>query len=122
MIRNESEIRVAVLAILVGVLALNGFAGCAIMVLIVLIPWKPFLVVSSYLAQPVVDWRVRKACERQEKGLMQIEQELESFLGGVKQNVGAPVSAFGAFALAGRGSGYSPYAFARRGPATLEGL
>ena len=93
MIRNESEIRVAVLAILVGVLALNGFAGCAIMVLIVLIPWKPFLVVSSYLAQPVVDWRVRKACERQEKGLMQIEQELESFLGGVKQNVGAPVSA-----------------------------
>jgi hypothetical protein len=93
MIKNEAEIRVAVLAILVGVLALNGFGGCSVVVLLVLLPWRPFLVVGGYLAQPVVDWRIRKARERQEKGLgqfVQIEQELDTFLGGGKREFATP--------------------------------
>jgi hypothetical protein len=89
MITNEAEIRVALQAILVSVLALYGFWGCAFVVLVVLLPWKPFMTVGGYLAQPVVDWRIRKSRERHEKGIAQIEQELDAFLamprgGGVR--------------------------------------
>jgi hypothetical protein len=80
MITNEAEIRVALQAILVSVLALYGFWGCAFVVLFILLPWRPFLSVGSYLAQPVVDWRVRKARDRHERGMAQIEQELDAFL------------------------------------------
>jgi hypothetical protein len=80
MITNEAEIRIALQAILVSVLALYGFWGCAFVVLFILLPWRPFLSVGSYLAQPVVDWRVRKARERHERGMAQIEQELDAFL------------------------------------------
>jgi hypothetical protein len=80
MITNETEIRVALQGILVSVLALYGFWGCAFVVLVVLLPWKPFLAVGGYLAQPVVDWRIRKAREAHERGIAQIEQELDAFL------------------------------------------
>jgi hypothetical protein len=59
MITNEAGIRVALQAILVSVLALYGFSGCGFVVLLVLLPWKPFLAVGGYLAQPVVGWRIR---------------------------------------------------------------
>ncbi len=80
MITNESEIRIALQAVLVSVLALYGFWGCAFVVLIILLPWKPILAVGGYLAQPLVDWRIKKARDRHEKGIAQIEQELDAFL------------------------------------------
>ena len=93
MITNEAEIRVALQAILVSVLALYGFWGCAFVVLVVLLPWKPFLAVGSYLAQPVVDWRIRKSRERHEKGIAQIEQELDAFLAMPKGRTTPPAPA-----------------------------
>jgi hypothetical protein len=51
-----------------------------VVVLVILLPWKPIFAVGSYLAQPVVDWRIQKARERHEKGIAQIEQELDAFL------------------------------------------
>jgi len=80
MITNESEIRVALQAILVSVLALYGFWGCAMVVVFILLPWKPLWAVGTYLVQPVVDWRVRKARERHERGMVRIERELDAFL------------------------------------------
>jgi len=80
MITNETEIRIALQAVLVSFLALYGFWGCALVVLVVLLPWKPLLAVGGYLAQPVVDWRMRKARERHEGGIAQIEQELDDLL------------------------------------------
>src|ERR1017187_10637841 len=90
MIKNVAEVRVAVLAILGTVLALNGFVGCALVVLAVLLPWRPVLLVGSYLAQPVVDWRMRKTRKRQETGFGQIELELDTFLGGATKKVTTP--------------------------------
>lgn len=80
MITNETEIRIALQAILVSVLALYGFWGCAFVVLVILLPWKPLLAAGVYLAQPVVDWRMQKARERHEKGIAHIERELDAFL------------------------------------------
>ena len=80
MITNEAEIRIALQAVLISVLALCGSWGCALVVLIILLPWKPIFAVGGYLAQPVVDWRVQKARERHEKGIAQIEQELDVLL------------------------------------------
>lgn len=80
MITNEMEIRVALQAVIVTVLALDGFWGCALVVLAILLPWKPLFAVGSYLTQPLVDWRIKKARERHEKGIAQIEQELDAFL------------------------------------------
>jgi hypothetical protein len=80
MIKNEAEIRIALQAVLVSVLALTGYWGCAAMVLLLLIPWKPIFAVGGYLAQPVVDWRIQKGRERQERGLEQIETELDAIL------------------------------------------
>jgi hypothetical protein len=90
MIKNVAEVRVAVLAILGAVLALNGFVGCALVVLAVLLPWRPLLLVGSYLAQPVVDWHLRKTRKRRETGFVQIERELDTFLGGATKKVTTP--------------------------------
>ena len=87
MITNEAEIRIALQAVLVSVLALYGFWGCALVVLFILLPWKPIFAVGGYLAQPVVDWRIQKARDRHEKGIAQIEQELDALLRAPK---GAP--------------------------------
>jgi hypothetical protein len=99
MITNESEIRIALQAVLISVLALYGFWGCAFVVLFVLLPWKPLLAIGGYLAQPVVDWRVRKARERHENGLAQIEQELDALLRTPKE-MPSPASAASAKAAA----------------------
>jgi len=80
MITNESEIRVALQAVLVGLLAVYGFWGCAFVLLFILLPWKPMLGVGAYLAQPIVDWRFRKARERNLRGMRQIERELDAIL------------------------------------------
>ena len=80
MITNEAEIRVALQVVLASVLASYGFWGWALLVLAILLPWKPLFAVGSYLAQPLVDWRIKKARERHEKGMAQIEQELDAFL------------------------------------------
>src|SRR5689334_22006155 len=80
MITNETEIRIAVQAVLVSVLALTGYWGCAVLVFCLLVPWKPIFAVGGYLAQPVVDWRVQKARDRQEKGFAQLEKELDALL------------------------------------------
>jgi hypothetical protein len=92
MIKNETEIRVAVQAVLVSVLALNGFWGCALVVMVLLLPWSPFLRMGSYLIQPIVDWRIRKASDRHEQGLAQIEHQLDTFLIGSKSEAAAPLS------------------------------
>ena len=84
MIKNEAEIRIALQAVLVSVLALTGYWGCAVMVLLLLLPWKPIFAVGGYLAQPVVDWRIQKGRERQERGLEQIEKELDAILSPLK--------------------------------------
>jgi hypothetical protein len=80
MITSELEVRIALQAVLVSVLALSGCWGCALVMLVILLPWKPILAVGGYLAQPVVDWRAQKACDRHEKGIAQIEQELDALL------------------------------------------
>jgi hypothetical protein len=90
MITNETEIRVALQALLVGVLALYGFWGCALVVVFILLPWKPLLSVGVYLAQPLVDWRFRKAQERQQKGREQIARELDAVLEPGRGKVLAP--------------------------------
>ena len=90
MITNETEIRIALQAVLVSMLALYGFWGCAFVVLIVLLPWKPFLAVGGYLVQPLIEWRFRKARERHERGIAQIEKELDNFLNPPKPEVRTP--------------------------------
>jgi hypothetical protein len=80
MITNEAEIRIALQATIASVLALYGFWGCALLVFLILLPWKPLLAVGGYLVQPVVDWRMQKARNRHEKGIAQIEEELDTFL------------------------------------------
>lgn len=84
MITNEAEIRIALQAVLISVLAISGYWGCAIVVLFILLPWKPIFAVGSYLAQPLVDWRVQKARVRHEKGIAQIEKELDAILSAPK--------------------------------------
>jgi hypothetical protein len=51
-----------------------------LVVLVILLPWKPIFAVGGYLAQPVVDWRVQKSRERHEKGIAQIEKQLDALL------------------------------------------
>jgi len=80
MITNEAEIRIALQATIASVLALYGFWGCALIVFVILLPWKPLLAVGGYLVQPVVDWRMEKARNRHEKSIAQIEEELDAFL------------------------------------------
>ena len=94
MITNEAEVRIALQAVLVSVLALYGFWGCAFMVFIILLPWKPILAVGGYLAQPLVDWRIQKARARHDKGFAQVEQELDAMLRPPNQapNVSRPAA------------------------------
>ena len=89
MITNEAEIRIALQAVLISVLALYGCWGCAMVVFLILLPWKPIFAVGAYLAQPVVDWRAQKARERHEKGIAQIEKELDALLRAPKDTSGA---------------------------------
>jgi hypothetical protein len=91
MITNEAEIRIALQAVLVSVLALTGYWGCAVVVLFILLPWKPIYAVGSYLAQPLVDWRIQKERDRHEKGIAQIEKELDAILRAPKGTPSAPV-------------------------------
>lgn len=80
MITNEAELRVALQTALASVLALEGYWGCALIVIVILLPWKPILAVMEYLAQPIVDWRIQKARDRCGKGTAQIERELDDLL------------------------------------------
>ncbi len=84
MITTESEIRVALQAMLVCALAIWGYWSCAALLLLLLIPWKPFLAVSGYLAQPIVNWRHHKARASHKKGIAQIEKELDTLLSAPK--------------------------------------
>ena len=52
MITNESEIRIALQAVIVSVLVLYGFWGCALVVLVILLPWKPLFAVGSTWPNP----------------------------------------------------------------------
>ena len=90
MITNEAEIRIALQAVLVTVLALSGYWGCAVVVMFILLPWKPIFAVGCYLAQPLVDWRIQKARDRHEKGIAQIEKELDAILRAPKTGSVAP--------------------------------
>lgn len=90
MITNESEIRIALQAMLISVLALYGFWGCAFVVFIILLPWKPLLEVGAYLAQPIVDWSLQKAARgRSDKGIARLERELDSLLSASEKPVSA---------------------------------
>jgi hypothetical protein len=108
MITNESEVRIALQAVLVSVLALYGFWGCALVVIFILLPWKPILAVGGYLAQPLVDWRVKKAHDRHEKGIAQIEQELDALLRKSSGAPSAPAPAAGAKVAAPERSPHPP--------------
>jgi len=90
MITNQAEIRIAIQAILITVLAMYGFYGCAFLVLLSLLPWKPLLAVGAYLAQPVVDWRLRKTQERYETGISEIEEELDALFSGTGKSITSP--------------------------------
>lgn len=90
MITNEAEIRIALQAVIVSVLALYGFWGCALVVIVILLPWKPLLAVGGYLVQPVVDWRIQKARNHHEEGIAQIEEELDAFLRAPRGTPSAP--------------------------------
>jgi len=91
MITNEAEIRIALQAVLVSVLALSGYWGCALVVLFILLPWKPIFAVGSYLAQPLVDWRMEKDRARHVKGIDQLEKELDAILRAPKAGSSAKV-------------------------------
>ena len=80
MITNEAEIRIALQAVLISVLALYGLWGCALVVFIILLPWKPILAVAEYLVQPVVEWRIQKDRGGPEKRVRQVERELGALL------------------------------------------
>jgi hypothetical protein len=88
MIKNEAEIRIALQAVLVTVLALTGYWGCAMVVMLIMLPWEPLFAVGCYLAQPLVDWRLQKARDRPEKGMGQIERELNAILRAPKAGAG----------------------------------
>jgi hypothetical protein len=90
MITNEAEIRIALQAVLVTVLALSGYWGCAVVVMFILLPWKPIFAVGCYLAQPLVDWRIQKSRDHHEKGIAQIERELDAILHAPKAGSVAP--------------------------------
>lgn len=92
MITNEAEIRIALQAVLVTVLALSGYWGCAVVVMFILLPWKPIFAVGCYLAQPLVDWRIQKARGHHEKGIAQIEKELDAIFHAPKAVTVAPAS------------------------------
>ncbi len=80
MITNEREIRIALQAMLACTLAFYGLWGCALVVVLLMLPWQPLLAVGAYLVQPIVDWRVRKPRVRHEKGIAQLEREMEVLL------------------------------------------
>ena len=80
MITNEREIRIALQAMLACALAFYGLWGCASVVVLLMLPWRPLLAAGLYLVQPIVDWRVRKTRVRHEKGIAQLEGELEVML------------------------------------------
>lgn len=92
MITNETEIRIALQAVLVSVLVVYGFWGCALVVLFMLLPWKPIFAVGIYLVQPLVDWRIQKAQDRHEKGIAQIEHELDNLLRTPRGTPSAPAA------------------------------
>lgn len=100
MITNETEIRIALQAVLVSVLALYGFWGCALVILVILLPWKPIFAVAGYLAQPLVDWRIKKTHDRHEKGIAQMERELDALLRTARGESSPPTSAATAKAAA----------------------
>ena len=80
MIKNEAEVRIALQAVLVTELAVMGYWGCAFVVILIMIPWKPLYLVGCYLAQPIVDWRIEKARDHKGKEVAQVEQELSALL------------------------------------------
>lgn len=80
MITNEQEIRIALEAMLACTLASYGLWGCALVVVLLMLPWRPLLAVGTYLVQPIVDWRIRKARARREKGMAQFVRELHALL------------------------------------------
>ena len=84
MITSEAEVRIALQAVLISVFALYGYWGWALLMLVILVPWKPFLMVGGYLVQPVVDWRVQKARNRDGRSTAQVERELDAILAGGK--------------------------------------
>jgi len=80
MITTEMEIRVALQAVLAAVLALYGFWGCAAVLFLLLLPWKPLLTAGVYLTQPIVDWRRSKTEASRGKSLGQVEKELAGWM------------------------------------------
>jgi hypothetical protein len=78
MISSENEIRVGLQAILATVLVFYGLYGCAVIVGLTLLPWKPFLEAGAYLVQPVIDWRAQRECARLEQRTA--PEDLESVL------------------------------------------
>ena len=90
MITNEAEIRIALQAVLVSVLALYGFWGCALVVLVILLPWKPLFAVGGYLAQPVVDWRIKKRGIGTRKGSRRLSRNWMPFCGRRRERRAPP--------------------------------
>jgi hypothetical protein len=84
MITNERELRIALQAVLVTILALSESWGCALVVALTMLPWKPIYAVGCYLAQPLVDWRLQKVHAPKGGGIAHIEKELDALLGDAR--------------------------------------
>lgn len=67
MVTTEKEVRIAVQAVLIAVFVFYGFYGCAIAMVVIMLPWKPFLATGYYLVQPIIDWREREERRHQEE-------------------------------------------------------
>lgn len=90
MIRTESELRVALHAVLVTVLAFYGFWSCAIVALAVLLPWKPILAAAAYLAQPVMEWLAEAVHQRHENRARNIEGQRQARMAAAEKAARLP--------------------------------
>ncbi len=80
MITSERDLRIALEATLACTLAFYGLWGCAFLVVLLMLPWRPLLAVGAYLVQPIVEWRVNKARARRDKGVRRLVREVEALL------------------------------------------
>src|ERR1039458_6603390 len=89
MITNGAEFRVALQAILVSILAFSGYWGCAVVMLLILLPWKLLLAGGGYLTQPLVDWWIDRARIPHQQTPVEVERELDVILRPFKRHLNA---------------------------------
>jgi hypothetical protein len=93
MITNGAEFRVALQAVLVSILAFSGYWECALVMLLILLPWKPLLAGGGYLTQPLVDWWIDRARTPNQQVTVEVERELDVILKPLKRRPSASTPA-----------------------------